>query len=84
MPALLEEMREDLRSNPTSREFVVLKRTWIYNSSGPYLTYYLDEHDDLYGKLEILANLGLVREITFNNVRRFVFEEDLVDYLTAT
>jgi hypothetical protein len=28
MPALLEEMREDLRNNPTSREFVILKRNW--------------------------------------------------------
>ena len=34
MPALLEEMREDLRNYPTSREFVLLKRGWVYNSRG--------------------------------------------------
>ena len=81
MPALLEEMREDLRNHPTSREFVVLKRGWTYNSQGFYLAYYLDEHEDLEGKLQVLANLGLVREVTYNNVRRFLFAEQFVDYL---
>lgn len=81
MPALLEEMREDLQNNPTTREFVVLKRGWVYNSHGHYLAYYLDEHEDLQGKLQVLANLGLIREITHNNVRRFLFQEDFVDYL---
>jgi hypothetical protein len=83
MPALVEEMREDLRNHPTSREFVVLKRGWVYNSRGFYLAYYLDEHEDLEGKLQVLENLGFIREITYNNVRRFVFEEEFVDYLTA-
>ena len=83
MPALLEEMREDLRNYPTSREFVVLKRGWVYNSQGFYLAYYLDEHEDLEGKLQVLANLGLVREVTHNNVRRFLFAEQFVDYLTG-
>jgi len=83
MPALLEEMREDLRNYPTSREFVVLKRGWVYNSQGFYLAYYLDEHEDLEGKLHVLANLGLVREVTYNNVRRFLFAEQFVDYLAG-
>jgi len=83
MPALLEEMREDLLNNPTTREFVVLKRGWIYSSRGPYLAYYLDEHEDLESKLQILVNLGRIQEITYNNVRRFVFNEEFVDYLTG-
>jgi hypothetical protein len=83
MPALIEEMREDLLNNPTTREFVILQRGWVYNSSGPYLAYYLDEHEDLEGKLQVLENLGLVQEITYNNVRRFLFQEDFVDYLTG-
>lgn len=83
MPVLLEEMREDLLNSPTTREFVILKRGWSYNSKGPYLAYYLDEHDDLEGKLQILVNLGLIQEITYNNVRRFTFEEEFVDYLTG-
>ncbi len=83
MPALLEEMREDLRNHPTSREFVVMKSTWVYNHDGLYLAYHLDQHEDLEGKLQVLVNLGLVREITYNNVRRFVFAEPFVDYLTG-
>ncbi|MFC2080853.1 hypothetical protein ACFLR8_01420 [Bacteroidota bacterium] len=81
MLALLEEMREDLQNNPTAREFVILKRSWVYNSRGPYLAYYLDEHEDLEGKVEVLANLGFIQEITYNNVRRFIFQEEFVDYL---
>lgn len=81
MPALLQEMRKDLQKHPTTREFVLLKRGWVYNTQGTYLVYYLDEHDDLDGKLQVLKNLGFVREITYNNVRRFVFEERFVDYL---
>ena len=83
MPALLEEMREDLLNNPTTREFVVLKHGWVYNSAGPYLAYYLDEHEDLEGKLQVLENLGFVQEITYNNVPRFLFQEEFVDYLTG-
>lgn len=83
MPVLLEEMREDLLHNPTTREFVILRRGWVYNSMGLYLAYYLDEHDDLEGKLQILVNLGLIQEITYNNVRRFIFKEEFVDYLTG-
>ncbi|BFU90507.1 MAG: hypothetical protein NTAFB01_16940 [Nitrospira sp.] len=81
LPALLEEMREDLHNNPTTREFVLLKRAWAYNSRGPYLAYYFDDHQDLEGKLQVLTNLSLVREIIYNSVRRFVFEEEFVDYL---
>jgi len=47
------------------------------------LAYYFDEHKDLEGKLQVLMNLGLIREITYNNVRRFVFEEPFVNYLTG-
>ncbi len=83
MPALLEEMREDLSNHPTSREFVVLKSTWVYNSPDFYLAYYLDQHEDLEGKLQVLENLGFIRDITYNSVRRFLFQEQFVDYLTG-
>jgi hypothetical protein len=84
MPALLDEMRQDLRAHPTSRVFVVLKRGWVYNHEGLYLTYFLDQHEDLEGKLLILENLGLIREVTNTNVRRFAFEEQFVDYLVGS
>jgi len=82
MPALLEEMREDLRTRPTAREFVVLEKGWVYNSGGdPYLAYYSDGHEDLPGKLQVLENHGLIRDVTRTNVQRFRLEEQFVDYL---
>jgi hypothetical protein len=43
--------------------------------------YYFEEHPDLEGKLKILENYRMVRDITHNNVRRYQFEEDFVRYL---
>jgi hypothetical protein len=34
--------------------------------------------------LQVLANHGLVREITHNNTKRFLFDEGFVRYLRAT
>ena len=83
MPVLLEEMREDLTNHPTTRMFIVLMRGWIYNPlpGETFFIYFIDEHDDLDGKLRILGSLGLIREISFNNVKRYEFTEDFVDYL---
>lgn len=84
MPALLEEMREDIANHPTTREFIIMMRAWQYvqTPGTQILVYYIDAHEDLEGKLQVLMSMGLVREITYNNVRRFVFEEAFVDYLS--
>jgi hypothetical protein len=84
VPALLKEMRADLASRPTFREFVVLKRGWVYNSSGPFNAYYYDEHTDLDEHLRFLENLGLIDDAAFNSTKRFRLSEDLADYLLAT
>jgi hypothetical protein len=84
MPDLLMEMRIDHAAYPLRREFVILRRAWSYWARGHELVYYEDDHPQLASELQILENLGLVREITFNNVKRFLFSEDLVDYLSAT
>jgi hypothetical protein len=84
MPALLMEMRNDLAQYPLRREFVVMKRAVSYWAKGNELFYFFDDHDELLSKLQILENLGLVHEITYNNTKRFIFDEDLADYLTAT
>ncbi len=80
MPALLEEMRGDLKNHPTTREFIIMDRRWIYNGSG-VLMYYYNDHDDLDGKIQVLANMGFVHDVTYNNVKRYHFSEELVDYL---
>lgn len=84
MPDLLLEMRADLNVDPLKRELVLLKRNWSYWAKGNELVYYFDDHSELREKMQILSNLHLVREITHNNVDRFLLSETLVDYLVAT
>ena len=84
MSVLLMEMRNDLAEKPLSREFVILRRAWSYWPGGNELAYFEDDHPQLDSKLQILQNLGLVRETTFTNVKRFRFAEEFADYLTAT
>jgi hypothetical protein len=83
MPALLAEMRQDLIGSPLRREVVLLKRVWGYWAQGNELVYYYEDHNDLDDKLHILANEHLVREITYNNVKRYMLSERLAEYLGA-
>lgn len=33
IPELLAEVRQDLAAHPLKREFVILERSWVYNSN---------------------------------------------------
>jgi hypothetical protein len=81
MPDLFNEMRNDLASHPLSREFVILKQSWSYWAKGNELVYYFEDHPELENKLLILENYGLIREITYNNVSRYVISEEFAGYL---
>jgi hypothetical protein len=81
IPAFLTEMAADLRNDPLSREFVLLKKAWSYWGKENEFVYYYDDHSQLDGIVRILQNHGLVCEITTDNVQRFVVAEELVDYL---
>ncbi|MDO8142925.1 MAG: hypothetical protein Q6358_15615 [Candidatus Brocadiales bacterium] len=81
MPQLLIEMRQDIARHPLRREFVLLKRNWTYWAKGNELFYYFDNHPDLLSQIQILENYGLVREITYNNVQRYIMSEELAQYL---
>jgi len=81
MPDLLEEMRIDLGNYPLRREFVLLKKEWDYWAKGTELIYFFNEHPELDNKINILINYNLIREITYNNVKRYSLSEDLVEYL---
>lgn len=83
MPALLAEMRDDLVVHPLRREFVVIQRSWLYWAKGNELFYFYDDHPDLDDKLLILENEGLIRNITYNDTKRYVLTEELADYLGA-
>lgn len=83
MPELLEEMRKDLAEHPLKREFILMSKSWTYNGGGNiYLVYYYEIHDHLDDKITILCNHRLIVDITYNNVKRYKFTENLVDYLT--
>lgn len=84
MPDLISEMRKDLTNNPLSREFVILKKSWTYLAKGYELVYYFDDHSDLENKLLILQNYGLIQDITYNNITRYIITEELASYLTRT
>ncbi len=83
MPALLDEMRNDLAASPSGREVVLLRRSWRYWSKGTELVYYFDDHPDLESNFRVLDNLGLVKEITHNNVTRYQILEPLASRLST-
>ena len=83
MGALLAEIRRDLADYPLRREFVLMKRSWSYWAKGDELFYYYDDHTELDDKIRILENEGLVRDIAYNNTKRYVLSEELADYLGA-
>jgi len=58
-----------------------LKRKWSYWAKGNELCYYFDDHPDLLSQIQILENNGLVREITYNNVQRYIMSEEFAQYL---
>jgi nucleoside phosphorylase len=81
MPELVSEIKKDLSQYPLRREFVVLKKSWSYWARGEELVYYYEDHPELDGKLRVLDNLGLIREITYNEVIRYIITEEFADYL---
>jgi hypothetical protein len=83
MPALLAEMRQGLTTGPLRREIVVRKRALGYWAAGDELEYFYEDHDDLDDKLRILENVGLIQDITYNNVKRYRLSEQLAEYLGA-
>src|SRR5258708_4014563 len=64
MPDLVAEMRKDLIEHPLCREFVVLKKIWMFwYPDRKILTYYYEDHPDLDSKCRILEDLRLIRDI---------------------
>jgi len=84
MPDLLAEMRKDLSEHPLTREFIVLKKIWLYSSSKERDTvYFYEDHPELDNKLRVLQNCGLIQDIRFNSTPRYVISEALAAYLTG-
>jgi len=79
MPDLFLEMKEDITKFPLNREFIIMRRGWIYN--GQSIVYYLDDHQDLESKLKILENSKFIVDITYNNVKRYRITEEFINLL---
>jgi hypothetical protein len=80
MPTLINEIYTDLNDHPLFREFILQRKGWTYNSGGrELLVYYYDDHVDLDAKIQLLENNRLVKDITYNNTRRYVLEEEFVE-----
>ena len=82
MPALFAEMRSDLKSFPMKREFILMPKMATYNAGRRKpLSYYYEDHEDLADKVGLLVNEGVVTDITYNSVDRYMMSEALVEYL---
>jgi len=71
MPELLAEMRDDLKSSPFMREFVVYKKGLSFWNDGTAYEYTSADEPTLLSKIQIMENVGLVRDITNKNVKRY-------------
>lgn len=82
VPDLVAEMRDDIESSPFTRELIALSKKWSYGGQErPYFTYFHEDHDELLGKLNVMANYGALTDVSFNDVCRYEMTEDFVEYL---
>jgi hypothetical protein len=84
---LLTEMKSDLLNPDFSfhREFYVLSKSGMFNSSGPHLYYYLEEHDSLEQQLKSLVGKGLIIDVTEfeKKVTKYQFTDTFVEHLKS-
>ena len=82
-PALLLEIRADLKSNPLTRQIIVLpNRRVMYNfGSTQCFAYFLDDHPNIMSVLTIMEHVGAIYDVAFNNVPRYNLTEEFVSYL---
>lgn len=82
MPTLIDEMREDLSAKPFTREIIAISKRVSYNYGQiPCFTYYHEDHDELLAKLQICEHYRAIYDVRRNDVPRWNFEEDFVEYL---
>jgi len=82
---LMLEMKNDLeeQDNTYQREFFLLNSKWSFNHDGPYLSYHIDEHQNLEQQIRMLENHGFLIDVTEpgKNVSRYYFDEEFVNLL---
>lgn len=83
MPELIKEMKKDLseKGNEFIREFFIIGKSWILNTSEPYFCYFFEDHDNLQGKIHVLENYGFLIDVTPGNAKMYRMTEEFVDLL---
>ena len=82
LPALVGEMRVDLRENPFIRTAMLRWKKFTYGGmSQPSLVYFHEDHEHLQAKVKIMANYGAVIDTSYGDVNSLEFTEDFVEYL---
>ena len=82
MPKLVAEMREDIRESPFTCEFIIMSERWTYNGSGKHIfSYSFEDHEHLQGNMTMCENYGAIVNVTHNDVERYEFTEDFVEFL---
>ncbi|MFO0838364.1 MAG: hypothetical protein U1D55_07520 [Phycisphaerae bacterium] len=88
MPALIAEIKSDLagEDGQVVREFFVIERRSIAmgGSSKPRFAYYVEDHPQLHGQLEILENRGYIIDVTPGNTPVFRMTEEFVDLVRTS
>jgi hypothetical protein len=84
MPTLIAKMREDLRSEggESIREFLIMSKDDVLGgSTKPRFVYYEEDHGNLRGKIDVLANRGYVVDVTSKNVLVYRMTDEFVKLL---
>jgi hypothetical protein len=84
---LLTEMKSDLTNPDYSyhREFFVISKSWMFNSSGPHLSYYLEEHDSLEQQLKAFEGKWLIVDVSEfgKSVKKYQFSDSFAEHLKS-
>ncbi|WP_210213471.1 hypothetical protein [Mesorhizobium sp. M4A.F.Ca.ET.090.04.2.1] len=86
VPKLIAEMRQDVKKHPLVREIVILSKKRMYNNVGKdkvVFMYFLQDHDDLGGAIDVLSNYGAIFDVTVGQIPRYKLNEDFVEYLAG-
>ena len=61
LPDLFEEIKKDLIKNINTRDFVILNKNLLYNTTKDTFAYYFEEHNELLNKIKLMEDYGFVK-----------------------
>jgi hypothetical protein len=83
-PALIAEMKADLRGKHLVRQFILLHKGVTYiPGTTPYFVYYYEDHEFLPSIITIMEHVGAIYDIAYNGVPRYNFTEPFASFLVG-